>query len=223
MRSLLTVTVFVVVLSSAASRARADEPNLLRRQPVEPLAKPAAHPTPLLKLSLVRFQAGHPAGGTIALQSLHLDMYALSWRYLRLGVDVEGGLGHTKLGGAGTALHYGLVGASAGLQRPGRITPFLEARLAGGIMGGTLEDTVTIPGTSVTATGLSAATWMWAGGVDVGAELYVFGRSYLSLAVGWIHSAWRGADFGGMGATAQGLAFKDVTNDSLLFKVGFGI
>lgn len=222
MKSLLTVPVFIMVVCSSA-RARADEPNLIQRRPVEPLAPPNDHPVPRLKLSLVRFEAGHPAGGTIALQSLHLDMYAFSWRYLRAGIDIEGGLGHTTLAGAGTALHYGLLGASAGFQIPGRITPFIEARLAGGVMGGTIEDTLEIPGTSVTATGLSAATWMWAGGVDVGAELYVLGRSYISAAVGWIRTGWRGADFNGMGATATGLSFKDVTNDSLMLKLGFGI
>jgi hypothetical protein len=218
MKSLLTVSVFFVVLTAAA-RARADDQNLLRSRPIEPLTRPPEHPVPRLKLSLVRFEVGHPTGGTIGLQSLHLDMYALSWRYLRAGIDLEAGQGHTVIGGAGTALRYGLVGLSGGFQIPGRITPFIEARIAAGVLGGTVEDTVQIPGTSVTATGLSAATWMWAGGVDVGAEFYVFGRSYISAAIGWIHSNYRGADFNGM----SGVAFKDVSNDSLLFKIGFGI
>jgi hypothetical protein len=147
-------------------------------------------------------------------------MYALSWRYFRAGVDVEGGMGHTTLMDAGTALRYGLLGANAGVQLPGRITPFVEARLAAGVMGGTIEDSLKIPGTTVSASGVSAATWMWATGVDAGAEFYVFGRTYISAAIGWIRSTWRGADYD---ATGSGLSFKDVKNDSLMFKLGFGI
>lgn len=220
MKSLLIVpVVFLASLVALSDRAaRAEETNLLRTKPVEPLTKPPDRPLPRLKLSFVRFNAGHPAGGTIALQSLHLDMYAFSWRWIRIGLDAEAGLGHTTLAGAGTALRYGLLGVSAGLQIPGRITPFIEGRVAGGIMTGTVEDTLTIPGTNVDATGISAATWMWARGVDIGAEVYTFGRAYVSLGVGWIRTTWRGADF----SNTTGLAFKDVTHDSFMFKIGVG-
>jgi hypothetical protein len=220
MKSLLIVpVVFLSLLAVRPSTARAEETNLLRTRPIEPLTKPPERPLPRLKLSFVRFNAGHPAGGTIALQSLHLDMYAFSWRWVRVGLDVEGGQGHTTLAGAGTALQYGLLGVSAGLQIPGRITPFIEGRIAGGIMAGNVEDTLTIPGTNVDATGISAATWMWARGVDIGAEVYTFGRAYVSLGVGWIRTTWRGADF----SNVSGLSFKDVTHDSFMFKIGLGI
>jgi hypothetical protein len=227
MKSLLTCVSLLpaVLLATLAVRpcaARAEETNLLRTRPIEPLKKPADRPLPRLKLSFVRFNAGHPAGGTIALQSLHLDMYAFNWRWLRIGVDAEGGLGHTTLAGAGTNLRYGLLGVSAGLQIPGRITPFIEARVAGGIMAGTVEDPVTIPGTNVDITGVSAATWMWARGVDIGAEIYTFGRAYVSVGVGWIRTTWRSADFSNSTGGATGLSFKDVTHDSFMFKIGVG-
>lgn len=219
MKSLLTASTFVSLLSLAPG-LRAEPVDLLRSAPVVPLPRALdEHPVPRVKLSLVKFNAGHPSGGTIALESLHLDLYAISRKWVRLGVDVEGGLGHTKLAGASTSLKYALMGASAGVQLPGRITPFIEGRLAAGVLAGTLNDALMIPGTTIEASGLSVATWLWAGGVDVGAEFYTFGRSYLSAAIGWIRTGWRGADY----SQETGLLeFKDVTHNSFMFKVGFG-
>jgi hypothetical protein len=177
------------------------------------------HPTPKLKLSYVRFSTGGPTGGSVPLEALRLDMYALSWRWFRVGVDAEAGRGQASFLGVATSLKYGLLGISAGLQFPGRVTPFLEGRLAGGVLAGTAEGTLTIPGTTIGVTGASAATWMYAGELDAGVEFYVLGRSYLSTSLGLIRSTWRSADE----APSGGIAFKDLSQSSLLLKIGLGI
>ena len=177
------------------------------------------HSTPKLKLSYERFAVGSPSGGTVPLEALHLDMYTLSWRWLRAGVEAEAGRGQAKFMDAATSLKYGLLGVNGGLQLPGRVTPFLEGRLAGGVLAGTIDGALTIPGTTVSVSGASAATWMYARGLDAGIEVYTVGRAYVSASLGWVRTTWRSADY----EMSSGLAFKDVTQDSLLLKLGLGI
>src|SRR4051812_48501689 len=109
MKSLLTVCA-VVILSSFAPRARARESRPPRSaqpppEPVQPLnlralpdgptgtvtveATPfeGPHPTPRVKFSYLRHGIGDGNGGTVPLQALHLDLYPLSWRWLRAGVE----------------------------------------------------------------------------------------------------------------------------------------
>ena len=195
MRSLLTITAFLAVVSVT---------GITRAEPVEPLAAGASpivvreaptpvavdHPTPRLKLSYERYSAGNIDGSAMPLEALQLDMYALSWQWLRGGFDLEAGRGHATLSGASASVKYGLVGANLGLQLPGRVTPFVEGRFAGGVLGGTLDGPLAIPGTSVTVSGVSAATWMYARGIDAGAEIYTVGRAYLSFGLGWVRTTW---------------------------------
>jgi hypothetical protein len=194
-----------------------DDTFASRRAP-PPAPKPQ-HVTPRLKLSYVRFSVGDGEGGAVPLEALHLDMYTLSWRWLRAGVEAEAGRGNAKVMGAATSLKFGTLGVGGGLQLPGRITPFVEGRLAFGVMAGTLEEDITVPGTTATVSGASAATWIYARGLDAGAEIYAFGRSYLSTSLGWVRSTWRGADY----ASMTGVTFKDVGHDSFLLKLGVGI
>jgi hypothetical protein len=237
MRPLLTASVLALV-TSLGFRARADE-QIFPETPsvdaerVQPLSAPAAsvevesapgapreeHPTPKLKLSYVRFSAAAPMGGAVPLEALRLDMYSLSWRWFRGGVDAEAGRGQASVLGAATSLKYGLLGLSAGVQLPGRITPFFEGRLAGGVLAGTAEGAITVPGTTIGVTGASAATWIYASELDAGAEIYVLGRAYLSTSLGLIRTTWHSAD----AEAGGGVAFKDVTRNSLLLKVGLGI
>jgi hypothetical protein len=196
---------------------RSDDAGFATRR-APPRAAPAVeHPTPRLKLTYVRFSVGDTEGRAVPLEALHLDMYALSWRWLRAGLEAEAGRGHATFMNASTSLRYGLVGANGGLQLPGRVTPFIEGRLAGGVMGATLEETVMVTGVGVS--GASAATWMYLRGVNAGVEVYTFGRAYVSAALGWVRSTYRGADYDAM----NGLKFMDVTRDSFLLKLGLGI
>jgi hypothetical protein len=200
------------------------QPEGLTRQAPPPVDV-SDHPTPRLKLSYERYSAGNVDGSAMPLEALQLDMYALSWRYVRGGLDFEAGRGHALLSGATASVKYGLLGANFGLQIPGRITPFIEGRIAGGVLGGTLDGPLAIPGTTIAVSGVSAATWMWARGVDAGTEIYLLGRSYLSLGVGWVRTSWGSASYESMvsSVSGAGIKFQSVNHDSFLLKVGLGI
>jgi len=229
MTSLLLVTTFAFGLAPPAYAPDGDGPSV--GPPVTPIEDPYAsrrappppppreHATPRLKLSYVRFSVGNGDGASVPLDAVHVDMYALSWRWLRSGVEVETGRGHAKIMGMETSLKYGTMGLNGGLQLPGRITPFVEGRLAVGVMAGTLDQDVTVPGTTVSVSGASAATWLYTRGIDAGAEVYTFGRAYVSTSLGWVRSTWRGADY----STDSGVTFKDVGHDSYVVKLGLGI
>jgi hypothetical protein len=221
MKSVPAVAVLLFVCTlTAAARA---QPAIVTAGPAP--AVPEEHPTPRLKLSYERYSAGNIDGSAMPLEALHLDMYALSWRWLRGGLDLEGGRGHAKLGDATASVKYGLLGANAGFQLPGRVTPFVEGRLAAGVLGGTLDGSLTIPGSSFVVSDASVATWMYASGVDAGTEIYFAGRAYVSLAVGWIRTTWGSATSDAMIASMDGggLRLQDVKHDSVLFKAGLGI
>jgi hypothetical protein len=234
MKSLLTLSALVVVsaLTPSAFAEREVEPLgpsadgfEARRAPLPP-APVEAHPTPRLELSYQRFSAGNVDGSAVPLEALHLDLYFLSWRWLRAGLEAEAGRGHATLYGGAAALKYGTLGLNAGLQLPGRITPFVEGRLDGGLLHGQLEGPLTIPGstpgTSTTLSDASATTYLYARGLDAGAAFYLMGRAHLTLSLGWLRSTWGSADYRAALAGA-GLTLKDVTHDSFLLKVGLGI
>ncbi len=181
-----------------------------------------AHPNPRLKLSYRRFALANLDGTPLWLDGAELDVYPLSRRWVRAGFELEGGGAHASLDGNGASLGYGLLGVSAGVQYPWRVTPFVEGRFAGGVLGGSLDQPLGVGGASVSGT--SAATWMYGGGIDVGAELYTARRFYLSAAIGWIRTTWHGVDLAAMEANPTGgMQFKDLTGDSFTFKLGCGI
>jgi hypothetical protein len=160
----------------------------------------------------------------VPLEALHLDMYLLSWRWLRAGVEAEAGRGQATWYGGTASLKYGTLGLNAGLQLPGRVTPFVEGRLDGGVLAGQLDGPLTIPGTTMTVSDVSAATYFYARGLDAGAAFYVVGRAYLSLSLGWLRTTWGSADYDAVLArSSSNLMLKNVTHDSLVFKVGLGI
>jgi hypothetical protein len=110
------------------------------------------------------------------------------------------------------------------VQIPGRLTPFVEVHGAGGVLGAHTDATLTIPGTTVTLNGGSAATWIYEGGLNAGVEVYGVGRSYLSVSLGWIRTTWGNADYAAMLQNpSASIKFADVTHDSFLLKVGLGI
>jgi hypothetical protein len=233
MKSLLTVAAFVAGFFTAPTWSHAQwgpgpmtpagGGGVVTRQ-APPPGPSFDHVTPALELSYERFSAGNVNGGAMPLEALHLDMYPISWRWFRLGVDAEAGRGHADLDGATASVKYGLLGASAGFQVPMRIMPFVEGRFAGGVLGGTLDDPTTIPGTTVTVSNVSAATWMYTRGIDAGVNLYAVSRLHLTVALGWIRSTWGGANYDAIiAATGGNVQFKSVTHDSLLFKIGLGI
>jgi hypothetical protein len=231
MKSLLTLSALIAV-SALALTARAEEVQPLaqgadgfesRRAPAPPAPR-AEHPTPRLQLSYQRFSAGNVDGSAVPLEALHLDMYFLSWRWLRAGLEAEAGRGQATLYGGTASLKYGTLGLNAGLQLPGRVTPFVEGRLDGGVLAGQLDGPLTIPGTTMTVSDVSAATYFYARGLDAGAAFYVVGRAYLSLSLGWLRSTWGSADYEAVLAkSSSNLQLKNVTHDSFVFKLGLGI
>ena len=105
------------------------------------------------------------------------------------------------------------------------MTPFVEGRVAGGILGGKLDAPLAIaaaPGVTVN-TG-TAATWIYGGGIDAGVALYSVGRAYLSASIGWVRTTWHGIDYTAMSRDPLGgMKYKDLTGDSVTFKLGLGI
>lgn len=185
-------------------------------------AQPAAHVAPRLKVSYRLFSLSGLDGGAMWLHGAQLDAYVLSRRWVRIGVELEGGGGSATLAGTGALLRYGLAGLTAGVQYPARVTPFVEGRFAGGVLSGALDGALTV-GTT-TYTGTTATTWMYGGGVESGIEVYVYRRAYLSGAVGWMHTTWHGVDVPAMMQNPQaGMAYTDLAGDTITLKIGGGI
>ena len=44
------------------------------------------------------------------MDALHLDLYPLSWRWLRAGVELEAGRGRGTILGRGSSVSYGMMG-----------------------------------------------------------------------------------------------------------------
>jgi hypothetical protein len=184
-------------------------------------AKPE-RPSPRLKASYRLFAISGLQGGQLWLNGAQVDAYALSRRWVRVGVELEGGGGGATFSTTPVRLSYGLLGLTAGVQYPARITPFVEGRFVGGVLSGQLEGTLTIGSSSYS--GQSATTWMYGGGIESGIEAYVYGRTYLSLGLGWMRSTWHGIDVLTMMANpSNGMAYKNLTGDTFTLKIGIGI
>jgi len=185
----------------------------------------ASHAAPRLKASYRRFAIANLDGSSLWLDGAQLDAYPLSRRWVRLGIELGGGGAHASLAGNGAQLAYGLAGLSLGVQVPMRVTPFLDGRFAAGLLSGRLDSsTVTVGSASVTMPQSAALTALWGGGLETGVEVYTVGRAYLSAAIGWMRTTWRGLDVAAMAAGASAsAASKDLTHDSFTLKVGLGI
>jgi len=185
-------------------------------------APPAPHANPRLKGSYRLFSISNLDGTPLWLNGAQLDVYLLSRRWVRLGLELEGGAGHATLSGNGLGLSYGLAGLTAALQYPARVTPFLEGRFAAGVLSGQLDGTITVGSASLTQA--SATTYLYGGGLETGLEVYVWKRAYLSAGVGWVRTTWHGVDYQAMLQNPTGgLRYKDLSGDSVTLKLGFGI
>jgi hypothetical protein len=189
--------------------------------PDHTVALQSAHDNPRLKLSFRQLSIANLDGSKVPLAGAELDVYPLSRRWVRLGIELEGGAGDVSLASYGASLWYTLCGLSLGVQYPARITPFVEGRGAVGALGGHLAQTVALS-SSLSLAQASTVTYLIVGGIDVGVELYVVRRLYLSLAVGWAHPTYRGADYATL-LKSGSLVQKSISADTFTFKVGFGI
>jgi hypothetical protein len=110
MKPLLTGSALALALPASASAQDLSVAPLptTRAETITREAPPPAstndHPTPRLELSYERLSAGNVDGTAMPLEALHLDMYALSWRWLRAGVEAEAGRGHAEMSGASASV-----------------------------------------------------------------------------------------------------------------------
>jgi hypothetical protein len=179
---------------------------------------------PGLGLAYRRFSIANLDPTPASLRGLELDLYPVATRWLRAGVEVEAGKGQVSMTGNDVDLHYGMVGAMAGLQVPTRVSPFVQGRLVAGVLAGSYQWTAGVPETQLAVNSGSAATYIHGGGVDVGADLHAVGRLCLSASVGWMRTTWRGPDTAATAADPQaGLQLRDLTGDSFTLKLGIGI
>jgi len=184
---------------------------------------PYVAPAPRLDLSITSFSIGNGAASTVPLQGLELDLYAITSSWLRGGFTLAGGRGNGTISGADVGLRYGMLGVAAALQFPIRLAPYIQANLAGGVLAGNLDGALAIPGTSLSITGGTAATWIYTRGADVGVHLYALGSLHLTASVGWVRATWHAPDTAAtVAAQSASLRFKDVTNDSVITKIGLG-
>lgn len=184
---------------------------------------PSGHPNPRVKASYRLFSIANLDKTQIWLHGAQLDIYPLSRRWVRLGIELSGGTTRDTLGDLGPArMSYGIGGASLGFQVPMRVTPFVDARGFGGVLTGQFDRPVTI-GNTVVEDG-SATTYIYGGGIESGVEIYLVKRMYLSLAVGWMRTTWRGIDYKAIvEAPDDGVKYRNLTGDTLTFKAGLGI
>jgi hypothetical protein len=180
-------------------------------QAAEAIRMTAPHPNPRLKASYRRFAIASYDGASLWLDGAQLDVYALSRRRVRHTIEAN------RLD-----LAYGTVGFNGGFQYPARVTPFVEGRVAAGVLSARGSGAMTFAG--MTVTDPSIVTWMVNGGIETGIEVYTWRRTYLSAAIGWVRTTWRGPDVTAMISNpSAGVQTKNLESDSFTFKLGFGI
>jgi hypothetical protein len=228
MRKLLVLGVLAVVpgLCAASEPPLPDYGPPVAETPAADVAREgprpsAPHANPRLKLSYRRFSISGPDGNPITLDGGQLDVYPLSRRWLRLGLEAEGGRGASDTANVTARLWYGLAGLTLGVQYPARVTPFVEGRAAVGALGGSLSGTSVIGGTSVSAQGINAVTLLYLGGIDAGVEVYTVGRAYVTVALGWVHPVYYGLSAITLQATGSTQTTR-VAADVFTFKIGIG-
>jgi hypothetical protein len=162
------------------------------------------HPVPRVTLAYRRFTTAGLEGTPLDFNAFELDYYPVS-NFIRFGLDTEVG--------AGTAYSawYATVGAVLGLQYPWRVTPFLEGRFTAGLIGASYM-------------GQSAVSYLYVGGIEAGAAVYIASRFYLTASLGWAHPVFSGIDVDYVKAHPMlDPARKDFSSDTFTFKVGLGL
>ena len=166
---------------------------------------------PAAKLSYRGFVVPNVDASELRLHAGQIDIYGLSRRGYRIGVDVEIGAGRGAVDGAWATTWYFGVGPSVGFQWPWRVTPFVDARFIAGFFGGQ-------------AAGKPQLTWILLPGIDAGFEVYLSRRYYLSFALGWVHPIYRGVNYAYQKAHPTADAQLVMTDsNSLTFKFGVGM
>lgn len=191
--------------SEAPTRAESDTKDKSQTSATCVIPKPP-HAAPMVKLSYRQFMAPNLDGTTFPFNVIQLDLYPASLRWFRLGFELEVGLSNNQY-----STTYAAAGISLGVQYPWRVTPFIDGRFIGGVVGGSYESHLLV-------------SYTWMAGIDTGIELYIVGRFFLSMAIGWVHSVYRGIDidYQQLNPLNDPIS-KMFIGDSFTFKVGIGL
>jgi hypothetical protein len=138
-------------------------------------------------------------GAAESFESLSLDFYPISG-YLRAGTSTQFGWQSGQFDRSGD--YFLAQSLTSGIQFPGRITPFAEVLAGAGYMRRAQVDAGSLPGAYFQV------------GLEAGIELYMAGRAYTSIAVGYMHT-------GNLLVVQQTLT--SIKQDSWALKVGVGI
>ncbi len=213
--------------ASAALAADEDDPKLQRLADVSERGPDhhtsvggAAHHAPAIKFAYRHLTVPNLDLSDIGFNAGEVDIYPISLRYVRLGIDAEVGGGSGTLMNQPTGAWYLVAGLNVGFQYPWRVTPFVDGRFVAGLIGGD----VTSPGQVAPQIQGAATSWTYMGGVDVGAEVYLVDRLYLSVAIGWVHVTYHGVDLDWAKAhPMDDPRYKDIGGDSFTLKIGLGL
>jgi hypothetical protein len=204
MRAFLVAVLMIGVQTAARSQSlEEDDPKLAR------YADPPKHlfditrPVPRLKVSYRYLRVAPLERNPITFHSVALDGYVFS-SYLRVGIGFEAGVGDQY------DAWDAMIGASLGVQWPWRVTPFIDGRFDAGVLSGKILNT-------------SRVSWLYAGGLEAGAEVYLWNRLYLSAALGWSHPVYTGIDIAAVMANPRApVVEKRLETDTFTFRVGAG-
>jgi hypothetical protein len=181
-----------------------DDPKLARGAQVRSKFLVIKHVVPRVDLAYRRFTTAGLEGNSLDFNSIELDFYPVS-NFIRFGLDTEGGVGTAY------SAWYLTVGASLGLQYPWRVTPFVEGRFTAGLIGATFM-------------GQSAVSYLYVGGLEAGADMYIYSRLHLTAALGWAHPVFSGIDVDYVKAHPMlDPQRKDFAADTFTFKIGLGL
>ena len=181
-----------------------DDPKLARLELTKPRFK-IEHAVPRVKLAYRRLTFAGLDHDTIDFNTIELDYYPFS-HFVRFGVATELGIGSDKY-----SSWYFAVGGNLGLQYPWRVTPFVDGRFVAGMIGGSYL-------------GQTAVSWVYVGGIDVGAEFYLFSRLHVSAAIGWAHPVFSGIDATYVRAHPMLEPQRiQLSYDTFTFKIGIGL
>ena len=165
-------------------------------------------PTARLQLSYRYLVLADPYGGSLPFQLVQLGGYPVS-RYLRVGLLLTAGASTRE------SAWLADIGLSVGVQYPWRVSPFLDAGFAVGLVGADIA-------------GRKVASYEYRPTVEAGVDVFVASRFHLTIAVGWSHPI-----YGGVDATAIETALKNnqtpdytvhaTPYDTVTVRAGFGL
>lgn len=187
---------------SVGSAASVDDPKLLREGTIR---KSGPWPyRPRFKLGYRFLWMRGLEANRNYFNALAIDYFPVSGVF-RLAIDTEIGFGSLE------SAWFFTSGVAVGIQRRGRVTPFIDGRFGAGLFGASID-------------GISGVSWMVSGGIDGGIEIYLKNRVLLSIAVGWVHPSYSGIDVAYTRANPL-LAPKRLsfTDDAFTLKVGLGL